>query len=160
MAYGSAFLLKEATVSELTKAIEQVLKGSSYVTASAAQGLKHVSLRAPKDWDLAPEPTPRQREVLQLLAEGRSMKEIAFELHIAKRTGSVLRTVAALLSESFDLVSMVSDGRSALETTLDLKPDVVVLGLHARNEWHRGCQGAYEAAQQGKDRFPHHSRRL
>jgi DNA-binding NarL/FixJ family response regulator len=83
---GSAFLLKEAAVSELTEAIEQVLKGGSYVTASAAQGLNHVSLRAPKDRDRAPEPTPRQREVLQLLAEGRSMKEVAFQLHITRRT--------------------------------------------------------------------------
>jgi DNA-binding NarL/FixJ family response regulator len=83
---GSAFLLKEAAVSELTEAIEQVLKGGSYVTASAAQGLNHVSLRAPQDRDRAPEPTPRQREVLQLLAEGRSMKEVAFELHITRRT--------------------------------------------------------------------------
>jgi len=83
---GSAFLLKEAAVSELTEAIEQVLKGGSYVTASAAQGLKHVSLRAPQDRDRAPEPTPRQREVLQLLAEGRSMKEVASELHITRRT--------------------------------------------------------------------------
>jgi DNA-binding NarL/FixJ family response regulator len=43
-------------------------------------------LRAPKDREKAPEPTPRQREVLQLLAEGRSMKEVACELHITRRT--------------------------------------------------------------------------
>jgi DNA-binding NarL/FixJ family response regulator len=83
---GSAFLLKEAAVSELTEATDKVLKGGSYVTPSAAEGLTNISLRAPKAREHAPEPTPRQREVLQLLAEGRSMKEVAFELHITRRT--------------------------------------------------------------------------
>jgi DNA-binding NarL/FixJ family response regulator len=48
---------------------------------------------------------------------------------VADDLSSVLSAVAALLPESFDLVGMVSDGRSALETTLDLKPDVVVLDI-------------------------------
>jgi DNA-binding NarL/FixJ family response regulator len=83
---GSAFLLKEAAVSELTEAIDKVLKGGSYVTPSAVEGLNNISLRPPKAREHAPEPTPRQREVLQLLAEGRSMKEVAFKLHITRRT--------------------------------------------------------------------------
>jgi DNA-binding NarL/FixJ family response regulator len=40
-----------------------------------------------------------------------------------------LTTVAALLRESFDVVGMVSDGRAALETTLKLEPDLVVLDI-------------------------------
>lgn len=83
---ASAFLLKEAAASELTDAIEQVLKGGSYVTASASEGLNNISLRDPKDRERAPEPTPRQREVIQLLAEGCSMKEVASELKITRRT--------------------------------------------------------------------------
>jgi DNA-binding NarL/FixJ family response regulator len=83
---ASAFLLKEAAASELIDAIDQVLKGGSYITPSAAEGLNNISLRDPKNRERAPEPTPRQREVIQLLAEGRSMKEVASELKITRRT--------------------------------------------------------------------------
>jgi DNA-binding NarL/FixJ family response regulator len=83
---GSAFLLKQAAALELTDAIDQVLKGISYVTPHAAEGLANISLRDPKAREHAPEPTPRQREVIQLLAEGRSMKEVASALNIASRT--------------------------------------------------------------------------
>jgi DNA-binding NarL/FixJ family response regulator len=83
---GSAFLLKEAAASELTDAVDQVMKGGSYVTPSAAVGLSNISLRPPRNRDHVPEPTPRQRAVIQLLAEGRSMKEVADELKITSRT--------------------------------------------------------------------------
>ncbi len=83
---GSAFLLKEDAASELTKALDELLRGGSYVTPSAAEGVASISLRAPKDREESPEPTPRQREVIQLLAEGRSMKEVADELKITVRT--------------------------------------------------------------------------
>jgi DNA-binding NarL/FixJ family response regulator len=83
---ASAFLLKQAAALELTDAIEQVLKGGSYVTPRIAEGLTNISLRAPKDREHVPEPTARQREVIQLLAEGRSMKEVADALNITPRT--------------------------------------------------------------------------
>lgn len=83
---ASAFLLKQGAAFELTDAIEKVLKGGSYVTPSAAEGQAKISLREPKAREHAAEPTPRQREVIQLLAEGRSMKEVASILHITKRT--------------------------------------------------------------------------
>lgn len=83
---ASAFLLKEAAASELTQAIDQALKGGTYVTPRAAEGLTNISLRDPEDREHAPKPTPRQREVIQLLAEGRSMKKVASELKITTRT--------------------------------------------------------------------------
>ena len=83
---ASGFLLKQAAAFELTEAIEQVLKGRSYVTPSAAKGQAQISLRDPKARGQIAEPTPRQREVIQLLAEGRSMKEVASILQITKRT--------------------------------------------------------------------------
>lgn len=83
---GSAFLLKQAAAFELTEAIQQVLKGGSYVTPTAAKGQAKISMREPRAREHAPEPTPRQREVIQLLAEGRSMKEVAATLRITKRT--------------------------------------------------------------------------
>jgi DNA-binding NarL/FixJ family response regulator len=83
---ASAFLLKQAAGLELNKAIEEVLKGGSYVTPSARKGLNSISLREPKNREHSPEPTPRQREVIQLLAEGRTMKEISRILDITPRT--------------------------------------------------------------------------
>lgn len=83
---ASAFLLKRAAAFELLEAIEEVLKGGSYVTPSAAEGQAKISLREPKAREHMAEPTPRQREVMQLLAEGRSMKEVASILQITKRT--------------------------------------------------------------------------
>jgi DNA-binding NarL/FixJ family response regulator len=83
---ASAFLLKQAAGLELNEAIQEVLKGGSYVTPSSAKGLDNISLREPKNREHAPEPTPRQREVIQLLAEGRTMKEVARLLYITPRT--------------------------------------------------------------------------
>jgi DNA-binding NarL/FixJ family response regulator len=83
---ASAFLLKQGAAFELMTAIEQVLKGGSYVTPSASEGLTNISVREPRVRDHTPAPTPRQREVIQLLAEGRSMKEVASALQITKRT--------------------------------------------------------------------------
>jgi DNA-binding NarL/FixJ family response regulator len=83
---GSGFLLKQAAAFELTDAIDKVLKGGTYVTPSAAEGQAKISLRDPKNREYSAAPTARQREVIQLLAEGRSMKEVASTLGITKRT--------------------------------------------------------------------------
>jgi DNA-binding NarL/FixJ family response regulator len=83
---ASAFLLKQSAALELTEAIRQVLRGGTYVTPRISEGLTNISLRPPKEREHVPEPTPRQREVIQLLAEGRSMKQVADALHITPRT--------------------------------------------------------------------------
>jgi DNA-binding NarL/FixJ family response regulator len=83
---ASGFLLKQAAAFELLEAVEKVLKGGTYVTPSAAEGQAKISLREPRAREHVAEPTPRQREVIQLLAEGRSMKEVASILQITKRT--------------------------------------------------------------------------
>jgi DNA-binding NarL/FixJ family response regulator len=83
---GSAFLLKQAAAFELTDAIEAVLKGGTYVSPQTAKGLREISLREPRAREHTPEPTSRQREVIQLLAEGHTMKEVAQVLKITPRT--------------------------------------------------------------------------
>jgi DNA-binding NarL/FixJ family response regulator len=83
---ASAYLLKQGAALELTLAISDVLKGKTYVTPCIAGGLANISLLDPETREQAPEPTARQRQVIQLLAEGRSMKEIADLLHITMRT--------------------------------------------------------------------------
>jgi len=82
---ASGYLLKRSAASELAVAIREVMQGRSYVTPMATEGLMD-SLLQPADHKPAPELTPRQREVLQLLAEGRSMKEVASVLNLTPRT--------------------------------------------------------------------------
>ena len=83
---ASAYLLKQGAALELTVAISDVLKGKTYITPCIAGGLANISLLDPETREHAPQPTARQRQVIQLLAEGRSMKEIADLLHITMRT--------------------------------------------------------------------------
>ncbi len=83
---ASGYLLKTSASSELTKAIKEALCGRSYVTPAITQGMVESFIRQPGDDRDAPKLTPRQREVLQLLAEGRSMKEAANILNVKPRT--------------------------------------------------------------------------
>jgi len=83
---ASGYLLKTSAASELPKAINEALCGRSYVTPHITQGMMESFIRRPGDDRDAPQLTHRQREVLQLLAEGRSMKEAAKILKITPRT--------------------------------------------------------------------------
>ena len=82
---ASGYLLKRSAASELLTAIREVLQGRSYVTPLITEGLVG-SLLHGADHAPSRELTPRQREVLQLLAEGRSMKEVASLLNLTPRT--------------------------------------------------------------------------
>jgi DNA-binding NarL/FixJ family response regulator len=81
---ASGYVLKRSAASELTLAIREVVQGRSYITPLITEGL--VGSLMHRDDKPSPELTPRQREVLQLLAEGRSMKEVASVLNLTPRT--------------------------------------------------------------------------
>jgi len=83
---ASGYLLKNSAASELLQAIREVSQGRSYVTPLATQGLVNSLQHGPECSKKAGELTQRQREVLQLLAEGHTMKEIARILKITSRT--------------------------------------------------------------------------
>ncbi|MGE3776746.1 MAG: response regulator, partial [Pirellulaceae bacterium] len=83
---AACYLLKNSAASELLQAIDEAMWGRSYITPLVAKGLVTALARRP---DVPQGPTlssARQREVLQLLAEGHTMKEIARILKITPRT--------------------------------------------------------------------------
>ena len=83
---ASGYLLKNSAASELFQAIQEVAQGRSYVTPLATGGLVANFLHKPESAKKTRHLSPRQREVLQLLAEGHTMKEIARILKITPRT--------------------------------------------------------------------------
>jgi DNA-binding NarL/FixJ family response regulator len=83
---AAGYLVKNSAASELLQAIDEVFQGRSYITPLAARGLVDSFTRSPAPHRPDSKLTGRQREVLQLLAEGRRMKEIARILKIRPRT--------------------------------------------------------------------------
>jgi len=81
---ASAYLLKQAAGNELFDAIHAVSNGRTYLTPLITGGVLR-NLASPEDASRR-ELTPRQREVLRLLAQGKRMKEIAAELELSVRT--------------------------------------------------------------------------
>lgn len=84
---GSGYVLKHSASDELVTAIQQVLRGKTYLspalqTAAVGEILDETGRHNRQVLEL----TPRQREVLQLLAEGKSAKEIGAILEISART--------------------------------------------------------------------------
>jgi DNA-binding NarL/FixJ family response regulator len=84
---ASAYLVKRSAASELLTAIREALRSRSYVTPLITEGLMGSVLQRGGGNNMAAKPlTMRQREVVQLVAEGHSMKQVAGILNIAPRT--------------------------------------------------------------------------
>jgi DNA-binding NarL/FixJ family response regulator len=82
---GAAYLLKRSAGSELLTAIREAMKHRSYVTPLVTEGMLGALMHSSPDAG-ARQLTSRQREVLQLLAEGKSMKEVGSILNVTPRT--------------------------------------------------------------------------
>ena len=84
---ASGFVVKHSASAELVMAIRAALKGKTFITpALAGEVFQEMRHGAAAKEDDRHQITPRQREILQLLAEGRSAKEIAEALSISART--------------------------------------------------------------------------
>jgi DNA-binding NarL/FixJ family response regulator len=87
---GVGYVLKQSAGEELLFALRQVMSGQNYISPSIEKELKNETLAKPDEkqhFNL----TPRQREVLQLLCVGYTMKEIANQLNISTRTAETYK---------------------------------------------------------------------
>jgi DNA-binding NarL/FixJ family response regulator len=101
---ASGYLVKKSAPEELVIAIQAVSRGDSYLDPAISTTILRGYLRKPKteSVDRYARLTPRQREVLQLIAEGRANREIAALLHVSVKT---VENHRAHLMEALDLHS-------------------------------------------------------
>jgi DNA-binding NarL/FixJ family response regulator len=111
---GAGYVLKQSAGEELIEGIRQVLAGNKYVTPLiASEWAEDLSKRVKDVQKLTL--TPRQREVLQLVIEGCTMKEIAARLGISTRTAE---------SHKYEMMEGLG-----VDTTAELIQYAVKLGL-------------------------------
>ena len=122
----SGYLLKRCTFSELARAIQQVIEGKTYVTQLVSQrAMAAAADRVPATE--AASLTPRQREVLQLVAEGCTAKEIASRLGLSVKTAVFhkmaimdklgMRTTAELTRYAIENGIVLTRSRPHIEST-------------------------------------------
>lgn len=112
---ANGYLLKQSAADEFLTAVREVLKGRTYITPLIAEDLLADLTRGPEPESSEPQLTFRQREVLQLVAEGRTAREIADILHISVRT---------VESHKYDLMHQLG-----IKTTAELVHYAVKVGL-------------------------------
>ncbi len=84
---ASGYLLKEAATQEFERAVRAVMRGEVYLSPPISkQVISDYIQRVGQGQNAAVLLTHRQRETLQLIAEGHSTKEIAYQLHISIKT--------------------------------------------------------------------------
>jgi DNA-binding NarL/FixJ family response regulator len=110
---ASGYLLKQSAASELLQAIDTVLKGQTYLTPAITRSVLD-AMGKPKPAEprkTLMELTPRQREVLQLLAEGKTPKDIAVLLNLSVKTVDFHKT---RLMEQLNLHSTLALAKFAI----------------------------------------------
>lgn len=110
----SGYLLKDSATFELRAALEAVASYQTYLSQRIARQRQEAHKR-PAETSLRPTLTPRQQEVLRLLALGKSVKEIAFDLQISAKTVETYRSQIMGRLGLRDLASLV---RYAIRTGL------------------------------------------
>lgn len=113
---ASGYLLKDAAPTELELALRAVGQGDTYLSPSISRQVidgylkRSGSAKSPLD-----QLTPRQREILQLIAEGKNTKEIAFQLNVSVKT---VETHRAQLMERLKIHDIPGLVRFAMRTGL------------------------------------------
>ncbi len=83
---AAAYLIKDSATSELELALQSVMRGETYLSPAISRQVVEGYVQRVGEGGAADPLTPRQREVLKRIAEGRSTKEIAYELNLSVKT--------------------------------------------------------------------------
>ncbi|MBS0630579.1 MAG: response regulator transcription factor [Verrucomicrobia bacterium] len=85
---AKGYLLKDAATDELGTAIDAIRRGETYLSSTLPKNLltRHLDQLANPRFEVVKALTPRMREILQLIAEGKSSKEIAYLLNLSIKT--------------------------------------------------------------------------
>ena len=120
LAGAAGYLVKTADPAELELAIRAVIRGETFLSSAISQHVVAACLgRLDREQTSLERLTPRQREVLQLIAEGHTTKEIAKELGISAKTAEAYR---GELMKGLDIHDIASLTRYAIRTGL-VSPD-------------------------------------
>jgi len=104
---ASGYLLKNVTPAELEQAIRAAAKGDTYLSPAISRHvLTDYRRRAAGESDSPERLTPRQREVLQLVAEGNSTKEIAKRLGVSVKTVETYRSQLGEILDIHDIAGL------------------------------------------------------
>jgi DNA-binding NarL/FixJ family response regulator len=118
---AAGYLLKNADLSEFELAVRAVARGETYLSPSVSKHVIADYVRRSNGDTRPPDAlTPRQREILQLIAEGQSTKEIARTLHVSAKTVETHRTQ---LMERLDIHDVAGLVRYAIRVGL-VKSDI------------------------------------
>jgi DNA-binding NarL/FixJ family response regulator len=111
----AGYLLKGAAVAELPLALEAVMRGETYLTPKISQTVvrEYLDARGETDEDPLKGLTARQREILHLIAEGRSTREMAGLLHVSVKT---IETHRLRLMDRLDIHDVAGLVRFAVRT--------------------------------------------
>ncbi len=110
---AAGFVLKQSTGDELVQAMHEVLQGRTYLSPAITRDVVALLSTAPDPGEV--HLTVRQREILQLIVEGRRMKEVAAALDISRRTAENIKYD---LMRSLDLHSTAELVRYAIQHNL------------------------------------------
>jgi len=112
---AAGFIPKSAASTELKLAIETVIRGNTYVSKETVQDSPLSYDDNPRERTLLERLTPRQREILVLIAEGKGTKEIARALNISVKT---VESHRAQLTERLGIHDVASLVRLSIKTGL------------------------------------------
>jgi DNA-binding NarL/FixJ family response regulator len=104
---ASGYLLKDAATVELELALNVVMKGDVYLSPGVAKQVAEGFVREAESADPVALLTPRQREILTLIAEGHNTKEIAFRLGLSTKTVEAHRTQLMERLDIHDIAGLV-----------------------------------------------------
>jgi DNA-binding NarL/FixJ family response regulator len=112
---AAGFIPKSAAANELKQGIESVMRGEAYTSKEPAPRVGPAMLGESRGQRLLEKLTPRQREILVLIAEGQTTKEIARNLNISVKT---VESHRAQLMERLDIRDVAGLVRFAIKTGL------------------------------------------